>query len=170
MASWWLVAAASGAERRIRITMELTSIDSLDSLCTHLHSPDGSVLTTIWHRWRHRCLDVYIRCPKARKQLHCNSRDKSICMLFFSALWQRNLETTTEKSGQPRSVGVWRRKGRCQKPSLPGCAPSSRASLHSAAPAVPMDNHFIPQAQHREFSRASSAPECQVELHGARNL
>lgn len=105
MASWWLVAAVGEAERKVQITMELTSSDSLDNLCPHLHSLDGSVLTMIWHRWRHRCLDVYSRCPKARKHLSCNSRDKSICMLFFSVLWQRNLGTTTEKSGQTRSVG-----------------------------------------------------------------
>lgn len=115
MASWWLVAAVGEAERKVQITMELTSSDSLDNLCPHLHSLDGSVLTMIWHRWRHRCLDVYSRCSKAIKHLSCNSRDKSICMLFFSVLWQRNLGTTTEKSGQTRSVGGCRRRGKCHK-------------------------------------------------------
>lgn len=59
----WPVAATSGAERRVQITLEVTPTTSPDSLCPHLHSLDGSLLTMIWHRWRHWHLGVYSRCP-----------------------------------------------------------------------------------------------------------
>lgn len=78
----------------------------------------------------------------------CNSRDKSICMLFFSVLWQRNLGTTTEKSGHPRNVGVCRRRRRYHKLLSTSMRSHSRASSHCDAPALPVDHHFIPQAQH----------------------
>lgn len=49
MVSWWLVAAARKAERKLQVTLEVTPPASLDSLCLHLHSLGGSVLTTTWH-------------------------------------------------------------------------------------------------------------------------
>lgn len=46
-ACWWLVAAASGADKRVQITLEVTPTAYPESLCPHLRSLDGSVLTMI---------------------------------------------------------------------------------------------------------------------------
>lgn len=74
---------------------------------------DGSVLTIIWHRWRHWSLDVYSRCPIPPQRLENTSvvtAGIKALACFFQCVMAMKCGNHYRKFGQPRSIEVCRRR------------------------------------------------------------
>lgn len=123
---------------------------------------DGSVLTMIWHRWRHWSLHVYSRCPIPPQRLENTSvvtaGIKALARFFqcVMAMKRGNHYRNLDNPEAQRCAGEGEGGGTSSR--LQRCARSARALSYCAAPALPADTHFIPQEQPCEGSGQAQLP------------